>query len=368
MTSAASNHPPPSQSEVLEVLDRLERHPVRIETALGSVGARRPQEHPSMVQCPYHQDGTASCALYLGPDGSFRYDCSKCNASGDLFDLLGRSHAPASRPSYAEVLRATQVLAAGLEPAPRSEVVLAAGRRDAEAADEFTAAAVICKLLSLCPVRAQKDVRAYLEARHVRAEAERDGWGALPPRDRQPAVVRRLVKEFGAETLQRMGLLAAQGGLAWPDHRLLVPWWSPSGWQAHLQRRLVREPAEGEPREVDTARCSAPFPYGVSSLRDDDTPVAFVEGAIDVLSMRVLCTRHRVDRAVLGLPAVATWRPSWARLAAGRVAVLALGRGDTGNEVVRKIAADVRAAGAIRVLRVVPPGGVTWSATLQMAS
>ncbi len=181
-------------------------------------------------------------------------------------------------------------------------------------------------------------------------------------------MVQRLAAEFGEETLRRMGLLVASGSLVWPDHRLLIPWWSPSGWQAHLQRRLLREPVEGEPREVNTGRCSAPFPYGVHALRDDDTPVAFVEGAVDVLSMRVLCTRHRVNRSVLGLPAVSAWRGPWARLATGRIAILALGRGDVGGEVVRRIAVDVRAAGAIRVLRVVPHGGMTWSATLQMAS
>ncbi len=129
MSAPASNHPPPSQSEIREVLDRLDR-PVRIETALGSVSARHPHEHASMVQCPYHQDGTASCALFLAEDGTFRFDCSKCSASGDLLDLLGRSHATAQRPSSVEVLRATQALALGMDPVPRSEVVLSSSERD----------------------------------------------------------------------------------------------------------------------------------------------------------------------------------------------------------------------------------------------
>jgi hypothetical protein len=346
-------------------LDRQSEHRVRISTALGRVDALRPREHAGRIQCPFHDDGTASCSLFLGEDGTLRFHCLECDAWGDVFDLLGRTGG-LEKTRFANLLRAAQALAFDLQAAP-PRAAIEPGQSDIEAADGFTAAAVVSTLLSLCPLRSQRDASEYLSARQVLREAERDRWGALPPRGRQAAVARRLVVEFGLETLQRIGLLSSSGGFPWPEHRLLIPWWSPSGWQAHLQRRLVREPGEGEPREVSTGRGAPPFPYGVSALRDDDTPVAFVEGALDALSMRVLCSRHWVHRAVLAVPSASSWRASWGRLATGRVVVLALDRAGTSRQAVKQIADDVRAAGATRVVRVVPHGGSDWTAALQVA-
>ena len=363
MNSPATNR---TASSLVEAeIRRQSEHPIKISTALGRVDAHRPHEHASMIPCPYHKDGTASCSLFLGEDGTLRFHCLECNAWGDVFDLIG-STAGLAKTRLANLLRAIQGLALDVE-ATTPKPLPGPAKRDVEAADGFTAAAVISSLLSLCPLPAQRDVSEYLHSRQILREADRDRWGALPPRAGQAAVVRRLVVEFGEDVLQRVGILAASGGFVWPDHRLLIPWWSPSGWQAHLQRRLIREPALDEPREVNTCRGTAPFPYGVNALRDDTTPLAIVEGALGVLSMRVLCNRHWVHRAVLGIPSASAWRTWWGRLATGRVVVIALDRPGASRQAIQRIADDVRAAGAARVVRVVPHSGDSWASALQMA-
>jgi hypothetical protein len=119
-------------------------------------------------------------------------------------------------------------------------------------------------------------------------------------------------------------------------------------------------------------RASA-WPYGIErfATAPPDAPVVFVEGAIDVLAARALLADQDEAGVVLGIPGVDGWKrgSSWAQLARGRVAVLALDPDAAGDRTSARIADELADAGARRVERWTPPGdakdwGEAWAAHL----
>jgi DNA primase len=340
------------------------RDPVQLACTLGHADTLRPNGRGCMIHCPFHSDSTPSCSLYVGTDGTVRFKCFGCDARGDIFAFMARGYGMDLKEQFRRVLKATEEFADemdGLVPAGRA--VGGEYGTDAGLVDEFTLAAMITTLLVLCPLASQSDVAAYLSERGIREQAERDGWGALPPLSQQNNIIAQLMAEFGPETVAGTGLVGASGGFVWPEHRLLTPWRSPSSWLVTLQRRLIRAARDGEPRYVTLRGHPAPFPYGIDGLTAEAS-VAIVEGAIDALSLRELCERHEDPRAVLGVPGTSNWRREWARIATGRVVYIALDADAAGENAVSQIERDVRAAGAVQVLRSKPLGGKDWNDAL----
>jgi DNA primase len=214
------------------------------------------------------------------------------------------------------------------------------------------------------------DVEDYLHARGLLEAARLDGWAALPRASKQDALVRVLVEGLGEEDFLEAKLVRPRDGrleLVWSEHRLVIPWRDPAGAMVNVQRRLLRAPSgPREPRYVFPSGRRPRHPYGIEQLATvpSDTPIVFVEGAIDVLALRALDAGAGVRRVVLGLPGLDAWQPAWAALARGRTACVAVDGDRAGDDRVEEIAANLFDAKARRVVRLRPKGGKDWAEVL----
>ncbi len=220
------------------------------------------------------------------------------------------------------------------------------------------------------------DVTSYVRERAILDLARGDGWAALPRPSAQRAWLAMMfdaaqpcpgyVPPFTRRDVERSGLLA-RGQFSHPGNRLCIPWRTPDGVIYTLQRRRI-DP--GEPRYVGPRGRPFAWPFGIERMREApvEAPVAFVEGAIDVLALRALCRARGEPAIVLGLPGVSAWRPSWAAFARGRVAAVAVDTDAAGERVVKEMASALCDAGARRVERWKAPAGDWADAASRRAS
>ena len=280
--------------------------------------------------------------------------------SADARDDAARRHAPKSRST--DDVRGALQNETGLgtiEELSRSAAASPSAASTTLTDDVY--ASIAERLLDLCPL--ETTARAFLDDLGVRAEAEADRWGELPT-DAGP-VLDLLRAEFTLEQLADAGIVhRGDDGtcdptrFATPAHRLLIPWRAEgvSGAISALQGRLLCPPREERGRRfvMPPGRRSVAAPYGAGNAREllgEGTGVAFVEGALNVLALRRLYREARVDRVVVGLPSSKAWRASWAALATGRTAFLALDADASGDRMADRIKADCLAAGARAVVR-----------------
>ena len=338
--------------------------------ALGLGNGARPQAGGAWICCPVHDDQHPSCSVTMGPDHTLRWRCFGCGATGDALTLLAAARRLDLERDFQQVLEEGAELA-GLAPAgperapapPRRPVPPPAPPPD----DGFDQLARV--LLELCPVAHQADVARYRGGRGLLAEG-RARWGALPAGSAAPGELRAaLLERCGAAAWERSGLASPRRSeaFAWPEHRLVIPWRAPGvdGAVLTLQRRLVRPARPGERNKYVFPRGRLPvYPAGVedaAELLGEGVEVAYVEGAVDTVALGILARRWGRERVVLGLPGVSSWRSAWAELARGAVALVALDPDDAGEAQVPRIAGDLLAAGALRVLRSRPPqGAADW--------
>jgi DNA primase len=254
---------------------------------------------------------------------------------------------------------------AGRTPPARSE------RSDVQTLDLDTFDRIASALLEACPLDAQPDVCAYLQDRKLLDLAREAGWAALPL-DARPLVT-RLAEAFGAETLERSGLVAHRSdgvSLAWDGNRLVIPWreLGADGAVQTIQRRLVRAPRSSREQKYVVPRARRPEqPYAVAGDLEDlgeHTALALVEGAVDALALRWLARREGLDLLVLALAGVNDWRPSWAALATGRIVYLALDADRAGEHAIATIHRDLFRAHAVKRWR--PKTGKDWAEHLSL--
>jgi DNA primase len=357
-----------------EIRARL-ANPHDVARRLGLLEGSRRQAHGLLVRCPAHADRTASCSLTTGPDGTLRVRCFACDLAGAIFDLLAAVEGLDRGRDFHELVKRAAELAS-LDPegcTPRVSLPrrVPAPREDPPLPEE-TFAAVIAPLLHIGRLDAgavAADVCGYLARRGLLEAARADGWAALPVPEFQPSWSAMLLDAaepvagyappFSAEDVRRSGLLA-RDGFAHPENRLCIPWRDPAGRVVNLQRRRLDA---GEPRYAGARGRGFAWPYGIERIAhaSDETPLAFCEGAIDVLALRAACAARGDSAVVLGVPGISGWRASWAALARGRAAIVAFDADDAGDRVVARLAAELADAGALCVERWRPPGAKDWA-------
>ena len=333
-----------------------------------------------LVRCPAHGDDTASCSLTL-PDDATRVKCFGCDLAGDALHLIAAVERLDIRDDFADVAkRAAELAGVPLDgpPLPPLPPRPAAPPQDPPLGDDRFAAVVAPILYcgQLVPENTgAADVVAYLAGRGLLEAARADGWAALPPTANQEQWSRALwdaaeqapgyALPFTRPELVRAGLFRGDG-FAHPENRLAIPYRDREGRVVGLQRRRL----DGQKACKYVFAAGRPvLPYGLDRLDQVPAaaPIVWVEGAADVLALRLILEARGEVALVLGLPGVAAWRESWAPYARGRVAAVAVDTDAAGESAVMKIARDLASAGARRLERWAPPGK-DWASDMGAAS
>lgn len=87
-------------------------HPRAVCDRLGLLkGATTQSGHGVTVCCPAHGERTPSCSVTIGRDGTLRFRCFGCQATGDVLTLVATVHDLDIRTDFREVLLAAAELA-----------------------------------------------------------------------------------------------------------------------------------------------------------------------------------------------------------------------------------------------------------------
>jgi hypothetical protein len=336
--------------------------------ALGLEGLRRSGERVYAL-CPWHDEQSPSCAIEPHQRGLVVH-CYGCGHHGDVFDLaaakLGVSTRGADFARVAEHLERLQHIA---EPEPVTPVLSASTPRTT-AIDAETFGVVIECVIDCCPVEREYDVAEYLSKRGILDEAVQARWAALPANeDQRCRVVDEVIATVGKKAWLASGIARPDYGLAFPDHRVLIPWFDPLGYPVNVQRRaLVHSPAA--PKYVSAMSRSFPWPYGIERLIDanSNAEVMFVEGAVDTLAVIAMTRGEVPGRVVLGLPGVSGWPAEWRFLCTERSSEIALDADPAGEQARDRVANDVRQV-ALKVRACRPASNFKdWAELLQHES
>lgn len=348
--------------DAAEIRARLS-DPRKLCGALGLAKGSRPQARGITVQCPVHKERTPSCSVTTGDDGGVRFRCFGCGATGDALSLVAAVRGLDIKSDFPRVLEEAAALVGAHhvapEPAPR--------KSNPPPIDAASYSALATKLVELCPWPDEPDVYAYMKRRVLVAQGSHAGLAALPPRDKQAALLEKLAETFELDTIARSGLAPrdddGQPNLSQFNHsenRLVIPWRNLDGSIAVLQRRRLDD---GKPKYVFPPGMRPLLPFGAERLRahSADRMIVFVEGALDVLALRLLDSRDRLGILPLGLPGLEGWRPEWARFARGHEVAIGFDADGPGQKKVEAVSDDLYRAGAKSVERMRPKGAKDWA-------
>jgi DNA primase len=328
--------------------------------ALALSKGAKPQAKGLLVLCPWHVEKHASCSVTLGQDGTVRVHCFACQVSGDALSLIARVRELDIKMQFRDVLTEAARIA-GSNPLLLNEHVPEPPRSTLDPAHY---SAVAARLFELCSLEKERYAIRYLERRKLLVAACHAGVSALPPRERQDDIIRALLRDFEPATLELAGLVK-NGRFMHPFHRLLIPWPRLDGSIDLVQRRRLDD-AEAQKKYVLPPARRPLYPFGAEQFRVNNTvELAFVEGALDVLALRVLARRDGLSILPLGIPGVGNWRKEWAVLAKGRTVRISFDADAAGERNVAIVASNLRDAGATRVQRWTPTAGKDWADCLE---
>jgi DNA primase len=339
-------------SDVAEIRAKL-RNPTAVCSALGLAKGSKRQTRGVTVLCPLHKERTPSCSITTGDDGTIRFNCFGCSATGDVLTLIAAVRGLDLKTQFREVLDQAAALA-GVEVSDGKP-------SEPERISPASYNAIARSIVAACPFVDDPAVLKYCDDRILIAEGARAQLAALPPLETQGVLIAKLVDMFGADALERAGLLWRDkrtneiqlDRFAHPENRLVIPWLNLDGSVAVLQRRRLDD---GKPKYVFPAGIRPALPFGAERLRANDAErlIVFVEGALDVLALRLLDRRDGLGIMPLGLPGLDGWRKDWARFAKGRHVRIGFDADKAGERQVDGIADDLFGAGAAVVERWTP--------------
>ncbi len=335
--------------------------PISVCTMLGLLEKSKRQPGGVMIRCPAHQDADPSCSVTCGPDGTLRWRCFSCSASGDALTLVAAVLGLDIRQDFARVLEAAAGFA-GIHISEAPSALPARALRVVEPAPEAMGAEEFAAIVAPLERVGRLDgsgfatsVATYLESRGLLDAAREDGWFAIAPDAGE-----LLGQFFARDRLVASGLVNEWGGLSWSEHSLCIPWRNAAGVVHTIQRRHLGD-CDAKRRYVFPNGRGPAHPYGFERLQPG--PIALVEGAMDVLA------RRYVDKlgwtTVLGVPGVSGWRSSWDVLARDRVVLIAYDDDEAGNREALKLADRLYGAGAACVRRSTPTRGKDWADSLR---
>jgi hypothetical protein len=365
------------RARIDQILGRLNTR--KLVLGLGFGKRAKLHAHSADIPCPVHDDADPSCSVFDTRDGGAGVRCHACGFSGTALHLIAAVLGLDIRGDFGRVVAAAEAMVGTGTEAPPPPRRCPPRLAEPAALQDEVFAAVVAPMLHggrLDESRIAMDVTSYLRERALLDLAREDGWAALPRIPFQCAWVAMLfaaaepcpgyAPPFTRRDVEQSGLVTGVQ-FSHPSNRLCIPWRTPEGVIYSLQRRRIDH---GEPRYVGPRGRAFVWPFGIERMREApvEAPIAFVEGAIDVLALRALCRARGEPTIVLGLPGVSAWRPSWATFARGRVAAVAVDTDAAGERVVGEMARDLCDAGARRIERWKAPAGDWADAAARRAS
>ncbi len=131
-----------------------------------------------------------------------------------------------------------------------------------------------------------------------------------------------LVKEFGLELLQRVGLFNEKGNLRYFKHRLIFPYLDSEYRSMYFQARTIER--DVKQKEMNLAG-KVPYPYNLQVLDGKPGWVYLCEGAIDTLTL--------VGRSMpaVGIPGVNSFKAEWVSYFKNKNVVICLDQDEAGR-------------------------------------
>ena len=307
-----------------------------------------------------------------------KFKCFSCNFRGDVLDYIANLSGIGTTEGrqFLAVIEQAERLASITPPLPKRKPGPDRPRGDLEA---HARAAII--LAEIAPWRDQIDAVRFIESRGFDLDEIPASFFCLPSaKEQQRRIARELARRIGRDGWLASGLAAKDGeGFVWPDHRLGIVWhgWSLLSSPSMIQRRLL-VPRDSQPKYVSPSNFRPAAPFGAADLAEDLDPdrseVWIVEGALDVLALRVLARENESLRHVLplGLAGVQGWNSEWAsRLRGLRVGIafdadLSEITAKNVARSVKNIAADLREQGCVVERIKAPQDGMDWADELKM--
>lgn len=310
--------------------------------------------------CPIHGGHNTQTFSLTLKDAVLVAHCFGCGFAGDVIELVG---AVRGLDEFAAKVNATlDVLSMAPIPEQAPKQVT-----DAPPIDALSYYNVVTALINECRKhRPIADVARYLRSRGILGVAPEYGLFALPPCDKQRTIIDALHEQFELETLVAAGVLRRTNDgqvrrdvLSFARNRVCIPWRGPDGHIETLQRRVLDS---SNPRYVFPKGIKARHPFGVERLKDapKDTPIAFVEGALDCLSLATICRNRGLDIVPLALGSVTNWGKNWEQYCNGREVYLCLDADKAGDTRMPELAVLIDAAGASSIRWWRPEHGKDW--------
>lgn len=326
------------------------------------------------VECPACNGGDLS--VRRGEKNTLQVHCYRCEFGGDVLALAAAVWGRDIKRHFVDVVTdlaarvGLEVVADGTSyekrsstsAKPKLEPVVAQASQPSsdEGVDDAVFAAAIRPLEHLGRLDGGSlsgPVCEYLEGRGLLGAARADGWFAVGSDAGE-----MLCDVFGAELVQRCGLVLPSGRLKWSEHALAIPWRTPEGIVQTIQRRHLGV-CDEKTRYVFPKDRGPAWPYGIERLAPSAT-IAITEGAVDVLARRPIDAA--AERVTLGAPGVSGWRRAWDEFVRGRTVVIAFDADGPGDEQAAVLAARFYEAGAERVQRATPTRGKDWAEAMQV--
>jgi hypothetical protein len=331
-------------SRAADEIRRALPNPRKLVAMLGADDGAKPQARNGvLIRCPIHAERTPSCSVTTGSDGTTRFKCFGCDATGDALTLIAAIRGINGRSGFAELLRAAAELAGRPEladlrddgtgstpPAPPPRLLTP--ERTYPPADEVAALWDACR-----PVSDDEQASFALVARLV-----------------DPDAVARLDLARAIPVGTRLPRWARYRGMSWLEtgHRMLLPVYDHMGRRQSL--RAWRVTTEG-----DSPKRLPPGGFKASGLvLANERGRAVLSGELRIF--RLLITEGEPDtivrsvvnpdEAIVGIVS-GSWNDDFARrVPYGSEVIIRTHTDEAGDKYAATVAESVRGRAVVRRL------------------
>lgn len=304
------------------------------------------------IKCPQHEEKTASCSIRMGEDQTLSVKCFGCGFSGNVLHLIAASLGMNIKTDFPKIKMFASELATKTKALPSQQQENIQKPISKFSPKHYHLFATY--LLEQYPASQDEEAKAYLEKRGVGLMASE--WGCLPKDKTRLQLLRsQIIRHLGSSAWYQSGMAhKGEQVISWPTHRLLIPWTNPQGQIQALQRRVLANSPENEPKYVFPSTrfvpaVTYPFCRDWDFLKNEEKPIAICEGVFDALSFERI---YHIP--ALGLPGVQSEIQGLAPFLKNRYVVLALDNDVAGKTKTESWISFFKQAGVKDVKRATP--------------